>query len=151
MTTLREAAALALEALESIWSDGVEGISVSGHLNAIVVLRAVLDEPTCQVEPVAWRTFDGEGGYDYRTYDDNEDYAAEWAQRNPRHVGWVEALYLAPLQHKPLSEETIDQMFDQSGIADYGDHENRQRAEHLEIYSFGIRDAECAHGIGGEE
>ena len=48
------------------------------------------------VEPVAWRTFDGEGGYDYRTYADNENYAAEWAQRNPRHVGWVKPLYTAP-------------------------------------------------------
>lgn len=47
-------------------------------------------------EPVAWRTFDGEGGYDYRSYDDNENYAAEWAQRNPRHVDWVEPLYTAP-------------------------------------------------------
>ena len=46
--------------------------------------------------PVAWRTFDGEGGYDYRSYDDNENYAAEWAQRNPRHVDWVEPLYTAP-------------------------------------------------------
>ena len=24
-----------------------------------------------QQEPVAWRTFDGEGGYDYRSYEDN--------------------------------------------------------------------------------
>lgn len=47
-------------------------------------------------EPVAWRTFDGEGGYDYRSYDDNENYAAEWAQRNPRHVDWVEPLYTTP-------------------------------------------------------
>lgn len=60
------------------------------------------------VEPVAWRTFDGEGGYDYRTYADNENYAAEWAQRNPRHVGWVEPLYTAPPQRKPLTEEEID-------------------------------------------
>ena len=49
-----------------------------------------------QQEPVAWRTFDGEGGYDYRTYDENEKYAEEWARRNPRHVGWVEPLYTSP-------------------------------------------------------
>ena len=54
---------------------------------------AALAEP---IEPVAWRTFDGEGGYDYRTYEGNEDYAAEWAKRNPRQVGWVEPLYTAP-------------------------------------------------------
>lgn len=47
-------------------------------------------------EPVAWRTFDGEGGYDYRSYDENENYAAEWNKRNPRHAGWVEPLYTAP-------------------------------------------------------
>jgi hypothetical protein len=44
-------------------------------------------------EPVAWRTFDGEGGYDYRTYDDNENYRNEWDKRNPNHKGWVEPLY----------------------------------------------------------
>ena len=47
-------------------------------------------------EPVAWRTFDGEGGYDYRTYDTNEDYADEWEKRNPNHKGWVEPLYKDP-------------------------------------------------------
>ncbi len=47
-------------------------------------------------EPVAWRTFDGEGGYDYRTYDMNEGYAKEWNERNPNHKGWVEPLYTTP-------------------------------------------------------
>jgi hypothetical protein len=56
------------------------------------------DEPPPQPEqePVAWRTFDGEGGYDYRTYDTNEDYADEWEKRNPNHKGWVEPLYKDP-------------------------------------------------------
>ena len=44
-------------------------------------------------EPVAWRTFDGEGGYDYRSYEDNEDYADQWARRNPNYIGWVEPLF----------------------------------------------------------
>jgi hypothetical protein len=45
-------------------------------------------------EPVvAWRTFDGEGGYDYRSYEDNESYADDWNKRNPKHVGWVDELY----------------------------------------------------------
>ena len=47
-------------------------------------------------EPVAWRTFDGEGGYDYRTYDDNENYHDEWGKRNPNHKGWVEPVYTTP-------------------------------------------------------
>ena len=46
--------------------------------------------------PVAWRTFDGEGGYDYRSYADNENYQLGWNARNPNHAGWVEPLYLAP-------------------------------------------------------
>jgi len=48
--------------------------------------------------PVAWRTFDGEGGYDYRTYENNEDYANDWDKRNPKHKGWVEPLYTTPPQ-----------------------------------------------------
>lgn len=56
-----------------------------------------LYEQAKPAEPVAWRTFDGEGGYEYRSYADNEDYASEWAKLNPKHVGWVEALYAAPL------------------------------------------------------
>ena len=47
-------------------------------------------------EPVAWRTFDGEGGYDYRSYEDNESYADDWNKRNPKHVGWVDELYTLP-------------------------------------------------------
>ena len=45
---------------------------------------------------VAWRTFDGEGDYDYRTFEDNENYAEEWEKRNPNHKGWVEPVYLHP-------------------------------------------------------
>ena len=49
-----------------------------------------------QQEPVAWRTFDGEGGYDYRSYEDNENYKLGWDARNPNHIGWVEPLYALP-------------------------------------------------------
>jgi len=47
------------------------------------------------VEPVAWRTFDGEGGYDFRGYEWNEDYQSRWDANNPKHIGWVDALYPA--------------------------------------------------------
>jgi hypothetical protein len=49
-------------------------------------------------EPVAWRTFDGEGGYDYRDFDGNENYRAEFRARNPAptYWDWVEPLYTAP-------------------------------------------------------
>jgi len=49
-------------------------------------------------EPVAWRTFDGEGSYDYRSYENNEDYGYWWEERHPNHKGWVEPLYTAPPQ-----------------------------------------------------
>jgi len=51
-----------------------------------------------QGEPVAWRTFDGEGLYFYCSYEDNETYADVWNKRNPNHKGWVEPLYTTPQQ-----------------------------------------------------
>jgi hypothetical protein len=74
----------------------------------IAALKAALEQPE-QQEPVAWRTFDGEGGYDYRTYDDNENYRNEWDKRNPNHKGWVEPLYTHPPRRewRSLSEEEI--------------------------------------------
>lgn len=47
-------------------------------------------------EPVAWRTYDGEGGYDYRSYEGNENYKLGWDARHPDHIGWVEPLYALP-------------------------------------------------------
>ena len=70
-------------------------------------------------EPVAWRTFDGEGGYDYRTYDMNENYAKEWDKQNPKHKGWVEPLYTSPQPSKPwvgLTDEEIHKMTVLMGI-----------------------------------
>ena len=49
-----------------------------------------------QQKPVAWRTFNGEGGYGSRSYADNENYQLGWSARDPNHVGVVELLYLAP-------------------------------------------------------
>jgi hypothetical protein len=77
------------------------------------VLPLYAHPPRGLTEPVAvaWRTFDGEGGYDYRTYDDNENYRNEWDKRNPNHKGWVDPLYAAPPRRewKSLSEgEIID-------------------------------------------
>lgn len=58
-------------------------------------------------KPVAWRTFDGEGGYDYRSYEDNEEYAKEWEQRNPKHKGWVEPLYTGPRPWVGLTDDEV--------------------------------------------
>jgi hypothetical protein len=58
-------------------------------------LRQAIKELESQ-EPVAWRTFDGEGLYFYCSYEDNETYADVWNKRNPNHKGWVERLYKDP-------------------------------------------------------
>jgi len=58
-------------------------------------LRAKI-EAMEQQKPVAWRTFNGEGGYGSRSYADNENYQLGWSARDPNHVGVVELLYLAP-------------------------------------------------------
>lgn len=55
----------------------------------------VIKELCADEEPVAWRTFDGEGGYDFRGYEWNEDYQSRWDANNPKHIGWVDALYPA--------------------------------------------------------
>lgn len=49
-------------------------------------------------EPVAWREFDGEGGYDYRSYQDNEAFRDDYRKRNPNQIyhDWVEPLYSIP-------------------------------------------------------
>jgi len=74
-------------------------------------------------EPVAWRTFDGEGQYEYRAYENNESYADDWNKRNPNHKGWVEPLYT----HSPqrtwvgLTDEEMETTFLQCGGKWYGD------------------------------
>jgi hypothetical protein len=86
-------------------------------------------------EPVAWRTFDGEGGYDYRAYDMNEHYAEEWNNRNPNHKGWVEALYTTPPQRPwvGLTDEIIENIFQSAADADEETHIRFARAieQHL--------------------
>ena len=51
---------------------------------------------------VAWREFDGEGGYDYRSYDDNEDFRSEYRKRNPSKIyhDWVQPLIVKPGEEK---------------------------------------------------
>ena len=87
--------------LEAIGAGGVEP------------LRKISEQPAAGQEPVAWRTFDGEGGYDYRTYDDNENYREEWGRRNPNHKGWVDPLYAAPqpVAREPLTRQQLCEAF----------------------------------------
>lgn len=69
---------------------------IDAQATEIKQLRAELAKPVERVEPAAWRTFDGEGGYMFRAYEDNEDYQEWWEKRNQHHKGWVEPLYLHP-------------------------------------------------------
>ncbi len=108
MTTLREAAQQALEFIKATNASSSFWFVPESNLNKTVkALRAALEQP--EQEPVAWCTFDGEGGYDYRTYDDNENYRDEWDRRNPNHKGWVEPLYTHPPRRewRGLTEEEI--------------------------------------------
>ena len=61
-------------------------------------------------EPDAWREFDGEGGYYYRSYEHNEDYAIKWDANNPNHKGWVQPLYTVPPQ-RPWVGLTEDEIY----------------------------------------
>ena len=116
--TDKEAMKLALEALEADELDMV--IGKDGHMvyrkeTAITALKERLAQEKAlqalhnenerlglykdayaEQEPVAWRTFDGEGLYFYCSYEDNETYADVWNKRNPNHKGWVEPLYTIP-------------------------------------------------------
>jgi hypothetical protein len=63
-------------------------------------------------EPVAWRTFDGEGQYEYRAYEENETYADGWNKRNPNHKGWVDPLYThSQRTWAGLTDEDIDHIY----------------------------------------
>lgn len=78
---------------------------------------AALAEPV--QEPVAWRTFDGEGGYDYCSYDDNEDYRKEYIKRNgEKYTSWVEPLYTSPPDRKSLSITDLQEALVYTGIVD---------------------------------
>lgn len=107
MNNLRQAAQQGLEALEAMQSYAAaerKGLRICDE--AITALRAALAEP--EQEPAAWRTFDGEGGWDYRTYEDNENYRDEYIKRNgEKYASWVEPLYTAPTPRKPLTDLEI--------------------------------------------
>ncbi len=80
-------------------------------------LRARLAQP--EPEPAAWRTFDGEGGYEYRSYELNEGYGAEWLKRNPNHKGWVELLYADPTPCQTCEALARTVMMDQASYDTY--------------------------------
>ena len=70
----------------------VPGESITDGVNRIAAILTRLSEP------VAWREFDGEGGYDYRSYQDNETFHDDYVKRNPNPIykDWVEPLFRKP-------------------------------------------------------
>jgi hypothetical protein len=101
ITLTREEAEAVLDALEELNKRSIGGnaICLPAEIDdAMEILRARLSAP--EPQPVAWRTFDGEGGYDYRDYELNEDYGYWWEERHPNHKNWVDPLYTAPPQRE---------------------------------------------------
>jgi hypothetical protein len=48
-------------------------------------------------EPLAWATFDGEGNFDFRSYEGNETYRDDYIKRTgKKYENWVLPLYVAP-------------------------------------------------------
>lgn len=67
------------------------------ELNPDLVETPLYPHPVADVHPVAWRIFDGEGCYEFRSYEGNEHYKEQWEICNPKHKDWLEPLYLHPL------------------------------------------------------
>ena len=62
-------------------------------------MLAVIDaDLAAEQELFAWATFDGEGSYDLRLYEDNENYLDEYRKMNgDKYAGWVIPLYTHPV------------------------------------------------------
>jgi hypothetical protein len=104
---------------ESVQQVGTIGHIGNGSTTLTRAIAPLLSKAQAQAqpeqEPVAWRTFDGEGGYDYRSYEDNESYADEWDKRNPNHKGWVDKLYTPPPPCPTCEALARTVMMDQTG------------------------------------
>lgn len=75
--------------------------------NELVALVVGLTQPAPVQEPVAWREFDGEGGYDYYTYEHNENLRDKYIERNgEKYASWVEPLYTTP----PTAQQDIQRL-----------------------------------------
>lgn len=77
------------------WSEVCKSSSVGESIAEPFLRRCLSKLAEQDVEPVAWQEFDGEGGYDYRSYEFNESFRDEYRKRNPgrTYTDWVEPLY----------------------------------------------------------
>ena len=91
--TLRDALIHEIGPSRGIWTPPAKSAIAAADARLSTISSPEIPDDSFDAAPVAWRTFDGEGGYDYRDYEMNEQYADEWAKRNPKHKGGVDALY----------------------------------------------------------
>lgn len=79
-------------------------------------------------EPLAWATFDGEGNFDFRSYEDNKTYRDDYLKRNgKKYTNWVLPLYVAP-PRKPWVALTHADLMKEFGYTD----------ELLRITAYGV-------------
>ena len=105
--------------MDAYYSDCFDADPIVKQIDeAVAAIKEALAQP--KQKPVAWRTFDGEGGYDYCSYEDNENYADDWNKRNPNHKGWVEPLYTLPPQRTwvGLTDDDTFEIGERLGLAD---------------------------------
>ena len=126
MTTLREAAAQALDALTKIHPGNMSWETGDAWLNAVQILREALAEP--EPEP-----------FGYFQYSMQLD---AWVQNKNERKGV--AFYTHPPQRKPLTDEEIDKVTD----AQWAQNNHKPIYAAHRAYARAI---ERAHGIRGEE
>lgn len=89
--------------------DALAYYSNNAESDALAILDRALAAP--EQEPFAWATFDGEGSYDLRLYECNENYRDDYLKRNgDKYAGWVEPLYRHPAPSREwqgLTDEEI--------------------------------------------
>lgn len=103
-----------------------------------------VSQPASEPDPFAWATFDGEGGYDLRLYQDNEDYRDQYLNRNGlKYQSWVVPLYAQPAAKlaQPLTDEQITRWWSSEN-----DLEDMLMCK-LHHFTTVVRAVEAAHGI----
>ena len=159
---MKEALKLALEALEHLQPTALTSFYTIGNRDkAITAIKEALAQPEqgCEYcnhplycgtkckncgkahpavptgheqEPVAWIV-----------WGDNNVPSLTFTKPADKYV--FDSLYTTPPQRKPLTDKEIDKMFEEAEIGIYIDDQYKQR--HMEVFYFGVRDCEAAHGI----
>ncbi len=129
MSDLRQAAILALDALEHADKDGFW----REQRDAITALRSALEQPA---EPVAWGMPDAEGNMsDSITHDEKQTDMKGWAQQ------YSTPLYTAPPQRKPLTDaEFCEQWLKQTGRIMGTDKQLLLQAKQVTEVAHGIKE-----------